>query len=315
MNLRFDDRKVMTKIATLYYLNGWNQAKIAKKYKVSRPVISKVLQKAKSNGIIEVYIKDESYHTVDLEINLEKKYNLKDVIVVPNHNLTKEMESKNIGKAASSYVSNLLGNDTKLGISWGKTLLSFVEEFPYQKNETVRVIPLVGGMGRNKVSIHSNQLANQLANKLGSECTYLYAPAIVQSEDLKNRLVETEDCALVLEESKNVDIAVVGIGNPYHLSTMKEIGYLSEEDIEEIEKQSVIGDINSNFFTDKLDNSFPEINDRVIGVSIGELKKINNVICIGHGDYKVKSIHIAALQNWFDVLITDEKTGNQLLKQ
>src|SRR5699024_2306427 len=133
MNLRFDDRKVMTKIATLYYLNGWNQAKIAKKYKVSRPVISKVLQKAKSNGIIEVYIKDESYHTVDLEINLEKKYNLKDVIVVPNHNLTKEMESKNIGKAASSYVSNLLGNDTKLGISWGKTLLSFVEEFPYQK--------------------------------------------------------------------------------------------------------------------------------------------------------------------------------------
>ncbi|MCJ7992764.1 helix-turn-helix domain-containing protein [Priestia sp. OVS21] len=70
--LNWEERKQMVKLANLYYIEGWTQQQIAKKVGVSRPIISKLLQRAKELGIIEVYIKDESVHTVDLELKLEK---------------------------------------------------------------------------------------------------------------------------------------------------------------------------------------------------------------------------------------------------
>lgn len=314
--MSFDDRRVMTKIASLYYFDGWTQAKIAKKYGVSRPVISKVLQKAKDAGIVEIYIKDESIHTVKLEKELEKKYGLHEVIVVSTENLSEEMTLKNVGKAAASYVSNNLKDNTKLGVSWGNTLHSFVEEYPYNRNESIYVVPLVGGMGRNNVELHSNQLANRLAHKLGGACTYLYAPAIVDSADLKERLTNTEEFAEVLNEGKNVDIAIVGIGNPLIDSTMKEIGYLDKTDLNEIKEAGIVGDINSQFF-DETGNVYSQsaINDRVIGISLDDLKGIEQVICLGFGDHKVNSIHLAATYRWFNMLITDDKTAKKLLQK
>lgn len=313
--MSFDDRRVMTKISSLYYIDGWTQAKIAKKYGVSRPVISKVLQKAKTAGIVEIYIKDESFYTVKLEKDLEEKYDLDEVIVVSTDNLSNEMILKNMGKAAASYVSNHLKDDMKLGISWGKTMHSFVEEYPFKRNESIYVVPLVGGMGRNQVDLHSNHLANSLAHKLGGECTYLYAPAIVESVDLKERLVQTEEFREVLEEGKNVDIALVGIGNPYIGSTMKDIGYLDDKDLQEIELTGIAGDINSQFFNASGQETHPSINDRVIGIGLDDLKKIEKVICIGHGEHKVNSIHLAATYKWFNMLVTDDRTAKKLLQK
>ncbi|MGM8213443.1 sugar-binding transcriptional regulator [Virgibacillus sp. W0430] len=312
--MRFDDRRVMTKIASLYYFDGWTQAKIAKKYGVSRPVISKALQRAKDEGIVEIYIKDESVHTVKLEQELEQRYGLKEVIVVSTENLSEEMIMRSLGKAMASYVNSIVKNEMKIGVSWGKTLASFVEEFPFERKESIHVIPLIGGMGRNKVEVHANQLANRLAHKLGGTCTYLYAPAIVGSKDLKDRLIDSEDLVEVLEEGRNVDVAFVGIGNPYIDSTMTDIGYLEEEDIAEIKASGVVGDINSQFFDSSGTTTHLSINDRVIGVGLTDLKNIEEVICIGHGTHKVESIHLAASFNFIDVLITDERTAKQLTK-
>ncbi len=312
--MRFDDRRVMTKIASLYYFDGWTQAKIAKKYGVSRPVISKALQRAKDEGIVEIYIKDESVHTVKLEKELEQKYGLKEVIVVSTENFSEEMILRALGKAMASYVNNVVKSDMKIGISWGKTLAAFVEEYPFERQESIHVIPLVGGMGRNKVEVHANQLANRLAHKVGGTCTYLYAPAIVGSKDLKDRLIDSEDLIEVLEEGRNVDVALVGAGNPYISSTMTDIGYLEDKDLAEIKSSGVVGDINSQFFDRSGTNTHLPINDRVIGIGLNDLKNIEEVVCIGHGDHKVESIHLAATFNFIDVLITDEHTAKQLTK-
>lgn len=65
--LSWEERRSLVKIANLYYNDGWTQEQIAKKLGVSRPVISKSLQKAREHKIIEIFIKDETVHTVNLE--------------------------------------------------------------------------------------------------------------------------------------------------------------------------------------------------------------------------------------------------------
>lgn len=46
--LSWEERRSLVKIANLYYNDGWTQEQIAKKLGVSRPVISKSLQKART---------------------------------------------------------------------------------------------------------------------------------------------------------------------------------------------------------------------------------------------------------------------------
>ncbi|WP_209123986.1 sugar-binding transcriptional regulator [Alkalihalobacillus sp. BA299] len=312
--VNWEERRLIVKVANLYYFEGRTQAQIAKAIGVSRPVISKLLHRAKEEGIVEVYIKDENAHTVELEKKLEKKYDLKEVIVVPTRGLTPEMIKRSIGKATSFYISKKIKSIRSLGISWGRTISSFVQEYPYEQVQDLKIVPLVGGMGREFVEIHSNLLAYQLAKKMSCNCSYLYAPAMVETEGLKERLVQSEDIANVLLEGQSVDLAIVGIGNPFDNSTMIKMGYLKEEDLQTLKKVGAVGDIGSQFIDISGKPISHPLNNKVIGLQLEQLKNIPNVIGIIEGKHKVDSLKATLKGNYLDVVIMDDQIANQLSK-
>lgn len=308
-----DDKKLIVKVCKLYYFDGMTQAQIAKRIGVSRPIISKMLSKAKEEKIVEIFIKDESAHTAELELQMEKKYVLNEAIVVSQSDYEPSVLLDLLGQAAASYISKKIESIDSLGVSWGKSISSIVNAYPFEKNENVKVVPLIGGMGRSELDLHSNMLALKLAQKLHTQCSYLYAPAMIENLDTKNRLLESEDINGVLKEGKDVDMALVGIGNPLVDSTMEKIGYLSDEDIQSLSAANAIGDINSFFFDSKGVQLSHSLNDSIIGVDLNSLKEIENTIAIATGANKVKSIHAALLSGAIDVFVTDDKTAQEVL--
>lgn len=313
--LNWEERRQLVKVAMMYYREGWTQQQIAKKIGVSRPVISKMIQKAKDAGIVEVYIQDESAHTVELEQKLEQRFELQDVVVVPSLGFTPDMTRHAVGQAAAHYLSRHLRKDIqRFGISWGTTLAEVVREYPYERRESLNIVPLVGGMGTKSVEIHANQLAYELAKKMNATCSYLYAPAIVETEELAGRLMEMQDIAQVLEEGKQVEVALVGIGNPHKGSTMKDIGYLKETDIQSLKKAGAIGDIGSRFFDQDGEPLVHELNKRIIGLRLRDLRSIPHVIGIAEGAYKAESIAAALAGKYIHTLIIDEQTAVLLLQ-
>ncbi|MUK87624.1 sugar-binding transcriptional regulator [Ornithinibacillus sp. L9] len=310
--LSWEDRRLMVKVAMLYYFEGWTQAEIAARNNVSRPVISKLLNTAKKEGIVEIYIKDETFHTVELEQKIIKKFGLKEVIVVSTAGFAPEMAKRQLGKTGASYIANHTKEVKSLGISWGTTLLSLVAEYPYEHKEDVHIVPIVGGMGSEYVHLHSNQLAFNLAQKMNTTCSYLYAPAMVESNDLKERLVSSKDIAHVLEEGKNVDMAVVSIGNPFKGATMEKIGYLGPDDLASLRKAGAVGDISSRFYDAVGKELDHPLNQRVIGLNLDDIKKIPEVVGIVEGSYKLESIEAALQGGYLDVLITDDRTAQEL---
>jgi DNA-binding transcriptional regulator LsrR (DeoR family) len=169
-------------------------------------------------------------------------------------------------------------------------------------------------MGRKYVEIHANQLAYELAKKLNCTCSYLYAPAIVETEELKERLLAMKDIEAVLEEGRNVDIAVIGIGNPHRSSTLRKLGYLSDEDLNYLRKLGVVGDIGFRFFDDFGNVIIDSFTNKVIGVTLTELKKINQVIAVVEGIHKLESIKAALNGGFINVLIIDEQTAAAIVE-
>nr|WP_084193728.1 sugar-binding domain-containing protein [Salimicrobium flavidum] len=69
------------------------------------------------------YIKDESAHTVDLEMQIERHYGLREVVVLPKSDYQPEMVRKMLGKAAASHISKKVPHISKIGISWGNPFM------------------------------------------------------------------------------------------------------------------------------------------------------------------------------------------------
>lgn len=312
--MNIDERKNMVRVCKMYYYESWTQEKIAEKLGVSRPVISKMLQRAREEGIIEIVIHDDDQETSNLEKELEDIFKLKQVLVVPTKDLNKELLSSAVGKAAAQFVLKLIKNGDRVGVSWGNTLYHMVREFPLEKKENVKIIPLVGGTGIYRNEMHSNQIAYELSKKLGGICDTLYAPAVVETEELRKQIVGMPNIAAVLKEGENIDLALVGIGNPYSMSTMERSGYLNEQVLAELEELNTVADINSVFITREGTVTEHPINRKVIGLGLEQLTKIKTVVGMAFGLHKIDCILAALRGGYINMLITDESTASRIIE-
>lgn len=307
------EEKDFVRIATMYYEEGMTQAEIAKKIGVSRSLISKMLLDAKDAGIVEVFINSKSAFTVDLERQLEKRFDLQRAIVID----TLEQEASEIDKmasrAAALYLQKISKNIKNIGISWGESLRGLVDHYPYTNQSDVTVFPLIGGMGDDHVDIHSNQLCYDLARKMRGKSKYLYAPALVSNKRIKEELSKNTTIHAVFEESKLVDIALVGISSPFEDSTMVKIGYIDESDIKELSDNNVVGDINSRFFDVEGKEAKCTINQNVMGINLKEISKIETVMAIAYGERKYAAIEVALKHHLVNVIVTTDKIATKLL--
>ncbi|SFE12031.1 DNA-binding transcriptional regulator LsrR, DeoR family [Lentibacillus persicus] len=307
------ERQLMEKVSKLYYLEGWTQNQICTKVGLSRPIVSKLLKQARKKNIVEIHIKDETVHTVELERLLERQYALTEAIVVSDSDEFPGATRRAMGEAASAYLRNKLPTIQTLGISWGKTIRSMVDRFQGTETPHVHLVPLIGGMGQSHVEYHSNQLAFQLARKLNASSSYVYAPAFADNKAMKAELIKSKDVAAIMEEGKKIDFAIVGIGSVTHDTTGLDMGYLNASDIASLEASGAKGDLNSWFFdADGNEVSHP-INDRIVGANLDRIRRIPEVMALAEGEHKVPALHTALRAGLINSLVTDERTAANLV--
>ncbi|MBD1383497.1 sugar-binding transcriptional regulator [Metabacillus arenae] len=310
----WEERKEIVKIAIFYYYKNLTQDQIAKKLNVSRSVISRSLQKAKDYGIINFYIKDESFPIVNMQSELEEKFRLKKVIISPSYNLLDHEVLNLVIKEAIAYLKVALKNVNTVGVSWGSTLKTLAREFPYEDHKHLTLLPLIGGISKMHIELHSNQICYDLMKKLYCHSNFLYAPALAENTLIKKTFCESPSISEVLEAGRNVDMALLGIASPYaNDNLMRRIGYTTNLDLKEFESLNVVGDINSRFFNQEGTEVNCRINNHVIGISLEDIKNIPNIVLIASGIQKKEAVLAAVKAGYAHTLIIDERIADYLL--
>ena len=77
-------KRLLAKIARLYYLEGLTQQTIANKLNISRTKVSRYLTKAKKDKIVEIQINYPPEDYSNMEYQIEKKYGISECIIVNN---------------------------------------------------------------------------------------------------------------------------------------------------------------------------------------------------------------------------------------
>ncbi|WP_042682493.1 sugar-binding transcriptional regulator [Anaerosalibacter massiliensis] len=315
MNKKGYDTRLMVKCSQMYYEEHLNQGEIAEKLQISKSSVSRILSAAKKAKIIKITVNNPIKNQyIQLEKELEKRFDLKEVIVVDSMADEPEEIKKELAKASAEYLERIIKDGQTIGVTWGTTLNKIKDYVNNDKKRDITFLPLVGGIGETNVNIHPNSIALDLARKFKGDCKLLHAPSIVDDPARKDIFIQDKNIQSLFKLMKDVDISLMGIGYPLlNTSTLLESGYFTMKYIKKLEESGAVADI-SSLFIDKYgkgDNF--ELNRRVIGIDLEDIKKIPLKIGIAGYVAKKRAILAALVGGYIDVLITDENTAEAIL--
>ncbi len=305
------DRDLMLRVCRLYYVENRTQNEISHIAGISRPQVSRILSKARQEGIVKVKIDPGVVgNAKGVSSELKKKFGLKNVVVTDEE--SNEDVIRSLAISAARFLSEHIKDGQLIGISWGRTLHATVDRIVFDgEYRNTSFVPLIGGVGQFRHEYQMNSIVEKIANAFKSNRYYLYAPAHLKNSKTLKMMLEDDSINLVVEMWKKLDLAIVGIGEPISLANAFRNIY-GQAFLSTLMKQAAAGDIAARFFTAD-GTPCSSANENILGISLEQLKTIPEVIGIAGGKEKVSAIHAVVKAGYINSLITDKKTALQIV--
>lgn len=298
--------------AKLYYLLDYNQSDIAKELGVSRPTVSRLLQLAKEEGIVQIKIVDPTEDGENLAKKLEQKFNLKRAVVAHVPQYEDHVIKTYLGESAANYLHEITNDGDTIGVTWGTTLYHTAVELKQKPLKDVKVVQLKGGVSHSETNTHMNEILYLFGKAYNTSPHHLPLPAIVDHVVVKQAMEADRHIKRILEMGREANIALYTIGPIKSESLLFQLGYFTEDEIKGLSSQAV-GDICSRFFDSNGQICNEQLNARTLGIELEELKKKDKSILVAGGAHKIEGIYGALKGQFANVLVTDQYTARFLL--
>jgi len=306
-----EKRVKVIEAARMYYVYDYNQSVIAEKLGVSRPTVSRLLELAKREGIVEIKVIDPEEDSIHLTKELEKKYGLEKVLLA--HTPEDEDQIKHyLGRVAAHYLNEIVKDDDIIGVTWGTTLYQVARELQAKEVSNVKVVQLKGGVSHSKTNTYADEILHLIGQAFHTVPHHLPLPAIVDHVVVKQAMEADRYIKNILDLGRRANIAMYTIGPIKSESILFQLGYFSDEDLQLIYSKAV-GDISSRFFDESGVICHEDLNSRTLGIDLEELKSKEYSILVAGGKNKWRSIRGALIGQYANVLITDIHTAKQLM--
>ena len=306
-------KKLLFKISKAYYEEGLTQEQIGLRLGLSRIKVSRLLSRARDEGIVHISVVAPQDTNVELERELESAYGLNEAIVVSPVIQEPSVLLRDVGQAAAACLLRCLENDSVLGMTWGTAILAVVDALTAERYSEVRVVQLLGGLGRPEAEVYGADLVRRAAASLGARPRILPAPGIVATKMVRDALLVDPQIADTLDLGAQAHLAVVGLGQLAAGSVVTQAGILTQSELDELAALGAVGDIGLRFFDADGNAIQHEINERIIGLDLAQIRAIPRVVGVAGGRDKDEVIRAALRGGLIDVLVTDDGTARRVL--
>lgn len=299
--------------ARLYYEENKTQGEIASIFGVSRSSVSRGLKLAHSIGAVQIRVVDPFSDHSDLAQAIKQRFDIDRVVIAPVRDRSHSVRKREIGRAAAAYLETVLTDGLTIGVTWGTTVAEMTAALQTARELKLRVVQLLGAGGSIVAPAHINEVTRRIAHAFRGDWFLLAAPAVVESSAIREALAREELVSTVLDMGRSADIAVIGVGTPDHHSGAVALGHISEDEMLVIKELGAAGEICYRFFDAQGTPCNSPLDNRIVGISLDELRRIPVKIGLAGGENKVEAIIGALRGGYINVLITDEITARDLL--
>lgn len=302
-------------VARLYYQDNLSQTEIANRLQLSKSKVSRLLAKAREDGIVRIQIKSPYDTNIQkLSYLIQEKFGIPDIMIVDSPYEDPTMNLNYTLSKAAPYFQSFFREKDKIGISWGYTLLKMVEEFQSASLPSASIHQITGNLDNADANNFAHEIVRRSANKLDiSILKTLPCPVMVENSIIVDLLLHDSKISKVMEKVNDIDIAFPNIGtltsdNCLHLS-----GYMSMEQLLEIKKKGAVGCVCCRFIDENgniVDSSY---DSRTISINLESLKRArHSLICVTNED-KIPALVGCLKSKYINVLAIDLLTAEKLL--
>jgi DNA-binding transcriptional regulator LsrR (DeoR family) len=307
------EEDLILRAARLYYEAHYSQDQVASKLNTSRSNVSRMLSDAKRLGFVEIKVIAPTYKHESLSSQLSELLKIQDVQVIAN--ASNDLTLNTIGRAAANALLKNLRDNQTIAISWGRGVEATVVNTHSEILSGIKVAQIMGSLSSINTSVSAEEVGRTLARNLNAQFIPFLSPIVVSNSKVRDSLLEEESIAKSIQIARGAHVALVGIGSAGSSSSemvFKEFK-VSKTERENLAK-GYAGDIAARFY--KLDGSplSAKMDNRVIGLSLEEIKNIPRVIGIASGSEKVYGVVGAARAGILGTLIVDLACANSVIK-
>ncbi|WP_262700734.1 MULTISPECIES: sugar-binding transcriptional regulator [Streptomyces] len=309
------ERDLLVKAARLYYQENYSQQEVASALGVGRSNVSRILAAARAQGIVEIRINDPAGRESHLEERLQAAFGVSACRVASAR--AGEPALARVGELAAAWMLETVKPGNSMSLSWGRTLQAMVRAVPSEQDLAVEILPLVGGLSSVASEITGEELVRELADRLGTSYQRLHAPALLETKASRDILMSEPPIHSVLDAGRKSSVSFVGIGavGVGSSAAIMQSLHLSDRDRAAFEAARPVGDVCARFFDEDGNPVHGAVQDRVLAVSLEDLRRIPTVVGVAAGAEKVRGVLGALRGQYVDVLVCDTTLAEALLAE
>ena len=292
----------LVRASRLYYELGETQNAIAERLGVTRPQVSRLLKRARAEGIVEIRINDRTAVASPAGDAIRRRHGLDAVHLAPTIAGPEDLTRRMVGRLAAEVLRGSLRAGATVGIGDGASVSAVAAALEETASPvTATVVPLCGGYWSTGPE---REPYRRVADALGAQVRGLMAPGLVDDAATQRALVAHAGVRSIVELWDRLDVALFGIGGPAWSAAQ-----LGEPVERELDAAGAVGEILVAPFD--LDGRFvcPALRERVIAFDARRLGRLPVSIGVAAGESKVRPILGALRAGVVRTLVTDVATA------
>lgn len=311
--MKDDNLAIYSQVAHMYYELGMMQPEIAETLYFSRSKVSRMLQKARDIGIVDIKVKHYLSRVHSYECELKEQFGIKNPIILTSFEGDQTSNAmEGLTNYAALYISNRLKGNCVFGITGSHNVTGTVHMLRKQHDCNLKVVQTMGASINQDMSA---QLVDFLAETFEGKAYFLNTPVYVDDFNVKEKLMKDPAVTESMFLMKKCDLILMSVGN-FDANGDMPIwwGYMTDKHRIELRKKGAVGSLCAQFFDIEGNWIDCEWNRKCISIPWDDLKKAKEKIIIAHGPSKVRGILGALRGKMIDVLITDTITAAAVME-
>jgi DNA-binding transcriptional regulator LsrR (DeoR family) len=302
------DVQQLIQASRLYYELGETQSRVAELLGVTRPQVSRLLKRARAEGIVEIRIVDQATADSPAADVIRRRFGLAAVHLAPALVGPEEISRRMIGRLAAEVLRAAIRDGAVVGIGDGASISAVADAVAADEplHETgATVVPLAGGYWFGGPA---REPFRRVADGIGGVPLGLLAPGLVDDPATKTALCAHAGVRRILDLWDRLEVAAFGIGGPVWSAAA-----LGPEIASELDVAGAVGEVLVSPFDIDGRLVCATLRERTIAFDARELGRIPVRIAVAGGAGKVRPILGALRGGLITDLVTDQRTAEAVV--
>jgi deoxyribonucleoside regulator len=301
------DLQQLIDASRLYYELGETQSRVAELLGVTRPQVSRILKRARAEGIVEIRIVDQVAEASAAGEELRARFGLAAVHLASSIRGPEDVSRRMIGRLGAEVLRAAVRDGAIVGVGDGSSVSAMADALDEPIRETgSTVVPLCGGYW---FTGPAREPFRRVADAIGGVPQGLLAPGLVDDPATKRSLVAHAGVRRILDLWDRLDVAAFGIGGPAWTSAA-----FGEATCRRLEATGAVGELLMAPFDIQGQWLRGDLEDRTIAFDVERLDRIPVRIGVAGGPAKVRPILGALRSGAVTTLVTDVATAEAVAR-